>query len=255
MTVRMFAGMNPNFVTQAHANGWRILHMYETGSTNSDLMAMARSGEAAGLVVRADSQTAGRGRLGRVWEAPPSQNLLCSLLFRPTELEPPVPANQLHILTAAVALAAADACAAMTTVRPSLKWPNDLLVGERKLAGILAESVFEGVTPVAVVVGIGLNVNGSPEGAVDMASLAGHSLDVGEVLDRMLTALDVASAAARYPGALMTIGRRVRVEFDGGTLVGQATGITDEGRLIVLDESGERHDFSVGDVVHVRNQI
>ena len=95
----------------------------------------------------------------------------------------------------------------------------------------------------------------SPEGAVDMASIGGRPLEVAEVLDRMLTVLDVPSAAARYPGALMTIGRRVRVEFDGGAFIGQATGITEEGHLIVLDQSGARRDFSVGDVVHVRNQI
>lgn len=251
----MFAGMNSKLDTQPGPNGWRVLHVHETGSTNTDLMSLARAGEAANLVLRADAQTAGRGRLGRVWEAPAGQSLLCSLLFRPLDMLPALRMDRLHVLTQAVALAAADACATLTGVRPGLKWPNDVMVGERKLAGILAESVVDGGVVSSVVVGIGLNVNAAPHGAVCLAEIGGQPLDVATVFAEMLNALDVSTASARYPGALMTIGRRVRVELDGETVVGQATGISDLGHLIVVVDGGERREFAVGDVVHVRNQI
>src|SRR4051812_27340870 len=107
------------------------------------------AGAPEGLAAVADHQTAGRGRLGRAWVAPPGASLLLSVLFRP-DLAP----ERLHLTTAAVALAAAEACEAVAGVLPVLKWPNDLLVGDRKLAGVLAESRLP-----AVVVGIGLNVN------------------------------------------------------------------------------------------------
>jgi BirA family biotin operon repressor/biotin-[acetyl-CoA-carboxylase] ligase len=127
-------------------------------STNTYLLAEARSGVPEGVVAVAEHQTAGRGRLGRRWEAPPGTCLLVSVLLRPV-LEP----GQLHLCTSAVALAAADACAAVAGVSPAVKWPNDLLVRGRKLAGVLAES--DPAAPggpegsVAVVVGVGCNVD------------------------------------------------------------------------------------------------
>jgi len=103
-------------------------------------------------VAVADHQSAGRGRLDRRWESPPGSSLLTSILFRPT-FDP----AELHLCTAAVALAAAEACRRVAGVGPVIKWPNDLLVGEAKLAGVLAEADFTG-DACAVVVGIGINV-------------------------------------------------------------------------------------------------
>src|SRR5205085_11091393 len=147
-------------------------------STNTRLLDEARAGAPEGLVVVADHQTAGRGRLGRTWVAPAGSSLLVSVLFRPRSLEAG------HLLTTAVALAACDACERVAGVAPDLKWPNDLLVDDRNLGGILAEA--EGT---AVVVGLGLNVSrpsGAPETAIALGQLAGRDIDRGELLDVLL---------------------------------------------------------------------
>ena len=207
----------------------------------------ARADAAEGLVVVADHQTAGRGRLGRTWVAPSGSSLLVSVLFRPRALEAG------HLLTTAVALAACDACERVAGVAPDLKWPNDLLVDDRKLGGILAEA--EGAV---VVVGLGLNVNwtsGAPEGAVALNQLAGRDVDRAALLDELLLSLDVRHGAPdlmdAYRARCSTIGRRLRVELAGGDLAGTAVEIDDDGALVV-DVDGERRRVLAGDVVHVR---
>jgi len=153
----------------AHTRFGPIRRFGEIDSTNRYLLDEARAGAPEGLVAVADYQSAGRGRLGRRWEAPPGANLLASVLLRPM-LEP----EELHLCTVAVALAATAACERGAGVVPDLKWPNDLLVRGRKLAGILAEAVPAGSGPgrtgpgrtsgggMAVVVGLGLNVGWPP---------------------------------------------------------------------------------------------
>jgi BirA family transcriptional regulator, biotin operon repressor / biotin---[acetyl-CoA-carboxylase] ligase len=123
--------------------------MAETDSTNRVVAEAAQAGAREGLVVLADFQTAGRGRLNRHWEAPPGSALLMSFLVRPVDL----PVGRRHLVTAATGLAAREACAAVGAPFPDLKWPNDLLVGDSKLAGILAEASGAGI-----VVGVGVNV-------------------------------------------------------------------------------------------------
>src|SRR6516165_7996333 len=132
---------------------WQVHWFEEIDSTNSYLREQARQGAGEGLVAVADHQTAGRGRLDRRWESPPGANLLASVLLRPGCL-----ADDLHLCSGAVALAAADSCAEVADVEAVLKWPNDLLVGGSKLAGVLAEADFEGSRMRGVVVGIGVNV-------------------------------------------------------------------------------------------------
>ena len=134
----------------------RVERFDEIDSTNRYLVDAARAGGPSGLVAVARHQTAGRGRLGRRWQAPPGTNLLLSVLLRsssssPSEVTP-------HDLTLAVALAAADACAEVAGVEARLKWPNDLVVDDGKLAGVLAELVTGVSGDPAVVVGLGLNV-------------------------------------------------------------------------------------------------
>jgi BirA family transcriptional regulator, biotin operon repressor / biotin---[acetyl-CoA-carboxylase] ligase len=169
-------------------------------STNRYLLDEARSGAPEGLVAVADSQEAGRGRLGRTWVAPPGSSLLVSVLLRPGLALPP---SSSHLLTVAVALAAADACAELAGVNPSLKWPNDLLVGERKLAGILAEADAGPASAGAraVVVGLGLNVawpQELPDELQETATALNHAagsraVERDELLDRILAGLE-----ARY---------------------------------------------------------
>ncbi len=211
-------------------------------STNTWVLEQARAGAPEGLVAVADHQTAGRGRLGRVWEAPAGANLLLTVLLRPAVVS--------YRSLACVALAARDACAAVAGVTPDVKWPNDLLVGGAKLAGVLAETDGAG----AVAVGIGLNVAWAPPGAASL----GESIARDDVVDAFLAALagwldrtdaDVASA---YRSACTTLGQQVRVELvDGESFEGVAADVDDDGRLLVEVNACLR-TVDVGDVVHLR---
>jgi len=217
---------------------WHVTVVEETGSTNADLLAAATAGAPDRSVLRARHQTAGKGRLDRQWTAPPGANLLVSMLFRE------VPANP-HQLTQRVALAAVAGCSEVAAVSPTLKWPNDLLVDGRKLAGILAQAGDK-----FVVVGIGLNVRWAPDGAAHL----GESLDPADVLDAMLSAYDQlpSDVTELYKECLGTIGKSVRVELAGSTVVGHALDVLADGRLVVLDECGITHRFDTGDVIHLR---
>jgi BirA family biotin operon repressor/biotin-[acetyl-CoA-carboxylase] ligase len=233
---------------------WIVQWVDETGSTNADLLTAARAGAPAGTVLAADHQTAGRGRLGRRWQAPPGSSLLVSLLFHADSTE------GLHRYTQAVGLAAIAACRGVARVEASLKWPNDVLVGPRKLAGILAETapVDRGI---AVVVGIGLNVTWPhviPEELVE--TMTALNLECGEAVDReavlaaMLVALDSTDWSRiydRYRAELATLGREVRVEQVGEVVEGVAVDVRADGRLVVQTSSGER-EITTGDVVHLR---
>jgi BirA family biotin operon repressor/biotin-[acetyl-CoA-carboxylase] ligase len=217
-------------------------------STNSYLLGEARAGAAEGVVAVADHQTAGRGRLGRTWTAPPGSALLVSVLLRPVDLH----SDRRHLITAAVALAAASACRAVAAISPLIKWPNDLLAGDRKLAGILAEAERD-----AVVVGMGMNVASAPPRGVALEALAGRPVDRGDLLVALLEGLeelyrDLPAVVDLYREACSTIGRQVRVELPSGPLVGQAQGVDDRGHLVVRTSAGEVVVVSAGDVVHVR---
>ena len=229
---------------------WVLHHVAETGSTNDDLWAMAQAGAPDRTALRADHQTAGKGRIDRRWEAPVGENLLVSLLFRSIPDEP-------GTLVHAVALAAADACREVAGVDVSLKWPNDLLGrdGIRKMAGILAQA-----GPAFVVVGLGLNVNWAPDEATSLSLEAdGRPFVVDAVcrallanLERVLT-FTPAQLHDEYRRRLGTIGREVRVIVSADeTVEGRALDLEADGRLVVLDRCGVTHRFAVGDVVHVR---
>ena len=234
---------------------WLIQGVLETGSTNADLLEQAESGAANGTVLRADFQTAGRGRLGRDWQAPPGANLLVSLLFRA------VP-EHVHALTQMVALAASRAASRTTGVQSELKWPNDLLVGNKKLAGVLAQSggrVVDSV-PEYVVVGIGMNVAWSPQDATSLRE-SGWTTEISpqELLVQMLKDLDVLLAMSgeqqheEYKKALGTIGQRVRVDLpDGSVMVGEAVDVQRDGRLVVRDDDAMSHRIDTADVIHLR---
>jgi len=234
--------------------GYRISRLAETASTNTVALAAGAEGEPEGYVVVADHQTAGRGRMGRTWVAAPGTALLVSVLLRP-------PPEAAHVAVSAVACAAAAACERVAGVSPALKWPNDLVAGDRKLAGVLAE------TPgnvACVVVGLGLNVHVPPDRpaslsglAVDLDELAGRRVARGELLDAVLMEL-----ALRYEGLdrvmdeyrarCSTIGRDVRVVQADSELVGRATAVADDGSLAVATAGGGEVTVSAGDVVHLR---
>jgi BirA family transcriptional regulator, biotin operon repressor / biotin---[acetyl-CoA-carboxylase] ligase len=223
---------------------WDVVRIAETGSTNDDLMTAASDGTAPhGRVLIADHQTAGRGRLDRRWEAPAGANLLASVLFRHGWTFP-------HELTQRVALAAADAAEALSGVRPAMKWPNDLLIDDRKLAGILAQAGGAGGRIDFIVVGIGLNLGWAPDGAARL-----EGVDRDEFVNQWLGALAThwpEPVTRRYHDELATLGHRVRVEQAAGNLEGLAYDVQPDGTLIVRDDAGTVHSVAIGDVVHLR---
>lgn len=225
--------------------------MAETDSTNRVVLDLAAAGAPEGIVVVAGFQADGRGRHGRAWEAAPGSSLLVSVLLRPG---PALAPARRHLAVAAVALAARDACAAVAGLVPGLKWPNDLVVGDAKLAGILAQASGD-----AVVVGLGLNVSATapwPPGAVSVEQAAGRAVDADALLSDLLPALsrrygDWATVASDHRRACTTLGRTVRVELADESFTGTAADITDDGHLLV-DVGMCIRTVTAGDVVHLR---
>jgi BirA family biotin operon repressor/biotin-[acetyl-CoA-carboxylase] ligase len=240
---------------------WNVEHLEEVDSTNTWLGARAREGAPTGLVVFSDYQSAGRGRLDRAWRAPSGTSLLCSAL-----LDLPVSSTPPQWLIVAAALSVCDALEELTESRPTLKWPNDVLYGELKVAGLLAD-VVDSSTPSRVVVGLGLNlteVDSTLESATTVLAQTGEALAPAQVLRPYLDALarrrggmdtpaGVATLSQEYSLALATLGRRVRVELAGDVVRGRAVGVDDQGALLV--DTGESvRTFRAGDVVHVRRE-
>jgi BirA family transcriptional regulator, biotin operon repressor / biotin---[acetyl-CoA-carboxylase] ligase len=241
---------------------WDVRWFDEIDSTNTYLREQARQGAPEGLVAVADFQTAGRGRLDRRWESPRGANLLASVLLRPA-----CGPEELHLCTGVVALAAADACRQEARVDASIKWPNDLLASGRKLAGVLAEAEFSARRLEAVVVGIGVNVAWpGPEeaGGTCLDLLAGAAAPVNRraLLDGLLGALSARRGhldhaegrtllAEEIRGRCATIGTDVRVMLADKEIVGRATAIDENGRLVVDTPTGPVR-ITTGDVVHLR---
>jgi BirA family biotin operon repressor/biotin-[acetyl-CoA-carboxylase] ligase len=237
---------------------WREVHVLQTvGSTNELAVTAARAGQAEGLVVVAEHQTGGRGRLDRQWVSPPRAGLTFSVLLRPSVA--PAMRPWLPMLLAACA---AEAVSARCDLDVALKWPNDLLVNGRKVGGVLAESTGD-----AVVIGLGLNVSTHRaelprDDATSLALETGGPVDRGPLLLALLRAFgpaylhwngDAQAARARYLERCDTVGRDVRVLLPGDvTLAGEATDVDLSGRLVVTAADGTTTAVSAGDVVHVR---
>jgi BirA family biotin operon repressor/biotin-[acetyl-CoA-carboxylase] ligase len=237
----------------------------ETGSTNADVAAAARAGAAEGLVVVAERQTAGRGRLGRQWASPARAGLAVSVLLRPPR---EIPVSRYGWLPLLTGVALVETVRRLGAVDAVLKWPNDLLIGERKCAGILAESVPES----GVVVGVGLNVtlreHELPVPEATSLALAGSACtDRDPLLRALLRELadwylrwrdvggDVQASGLRdaYRLHCATLGRRVDVTLpDGTVLSAEASDVDGDGRLVVADRAGGTTSVSAGDVRHVR---
>jgi len=245
---------------------WReVVVVDETASTNADVAERARAGAAEGLVLVAESQVGGRGRLGRTWAAPPRSGLTVSVLLRPVGVAPDA-WPWLPLLTG---VAVVEAVQRVSDLAPGLKWPNDVLVDGRKLAGILLERVDSPAGPAAVV-GLGLNVTlraeERPVPAATSLLLEGvESADRTVVLREFLRVFAAlydawlaASGDARsgladaYTSRCATLGRDVRIEVPvGGPVEGRAVRIDDDGRLVVATGGGEVA-VGAGDVTHVR---
>ncbi len=270
----MTPATNPNALSQQQiedALGWttfwrKIIYLPATGSTNDVAKDLARQGAPEGTVVVADEQTAGRGRLGRRWVAPPSTCLLCSLLFRPA-----LSLSQANRLTMLCSLAAADAVKEVAGLQVFLKWPNDLIIQSptwKKLSGVLTETGMAGAQLDFVVVGIGINVNVPPEVLPDLDSNATSILaETGRDVDRvaLLTAF-LAEVERRYQALrtgesphqewaarLATLGRSVDVTTSDGILAGMAESVDEDGALLLRTPDGVLHRLLAGDVTLARS--
>jgi BirA family biotin operon repressor/biotin-[acetyl-CoA-carboxylase] ligase len=227
-------------------------YVESTGSTNADLMAAADEGAAEWTVLVAGHQTAGRGRLGRVWEEPPGSSLLVSVLLRPSM---PPDASPLASLAAGIAVAEAVGIAA-AGLRVRCEWPNDVVTAEgRKLAGVLVESRSEGARLLHIVVGVGVNLTQKLDDFPGDARLQPTSLviegapaDAQGLLTAYLRRLAHWYDRSGFQPAVVdafrrrcpAVGRRVRATTVDGTVVeGEATAIGDRGELIVATSAGE----------------
>lgn len=222
------------------------VHHRVTDSTNARARELAAAGAPHGTVVTADAQTAGRGRQGRSWSAAPGEALLLSAIVRGVE-----PGAALLPLAAAVAV-----CEALAPVEAAIKWPNDVWIERRKVAGILLEGrPQEGWA----VVGIGLNVRTRefpPELRETATSLAleGAEMSVGDALDALLPELDrwlgarPAEVLEAWRARDALNGERVRWSAGEGT----AAGIADSGALVVETDAGARVELDAGEV-HLEN--
>ncbi len=244
----------------------------QTGSTNADIVAAAGSGAPEGTVVVAERQTSGRGRLGRAWQSPPRAGIAVSVLLRPGAPAPPwspAPTARFGWLPLLTGVALVQAVRRVAAVDAMLKWPNDLLIDERKCGGILAEAVPGGS---AVALGIGLNVTlrgkELPYPAATSLVLEGAACTDRDPLLRALLR-DLADRYARWRAAAgdpvasglreayqehcATVGATVRVTLPGDrTLTGVAEGVDTDGRLVVRAGDGTRQALAAGDVLHVR---
>jgi len=230
--------------------GWRVEVLPSAGSTNAVVDERARAGEPPGLVVVAEQQTAGRGRLARTWVSPPRAGLTFSVLLGADQF--PGAWVRPGWLPLWGGLAVARALREQAGLDAVLKWPNDVLVGGRKVCGLLAEVPG----PALAVLGIGLNVSTTGKElpvptATSMGLEGATSVDRDTVLRAVLRSLSAVleeAAPDGYRALCATIGSQVRVELpDGSKVTGRASAVDDTGRLVV-----DGIAYSAGDVVHLR---
>lgn len=246
-------------VVSSRSRWTRVEVVEQTGSTNSDVARAARDGAESGLVVTAEHQVAGRGRLDRGFVTPARSGVVVSVLLRPDH----VPLRRWVWLPLLTGLAVRDTVV-RAGVTPGLKWPNDVLVDGRKICGILLERV-ETPTGAAAVLGIGLNVDLTREElpvptATSLRLEGALTIDRTDVLTTLLGRLEhwldawespgdpVPAVREEYRRACSTLGRQVAVDLPDGTrLVGRADDVDPDGRLVV-----DGRPLSAGDVTHVR---
>ncbi len=270
-----------NLDTQFFGIGDRLLYFPTVESTNTLAMQLAHKRPEEGLVVLTDSQTAGKGRLGRRWVDVPGCNVLLSILLRP--LFPP------HLLVMIASLAVVDSIAETCQVAATIKWPNDVLIEDRKVAGILIETSHDSSGRMIAVLGIGVNVNGRVQDlqefserytsqvpliatAMTLESVCGHKVSREVFIVRLLQNIEksylalqqeimrpaaVPTAASepysrkireRWRGQLATLGRTVTVQQGKSRISGIAEDVDDDGELLLRCHSGELVSITWGDV-------
>ncbi|MBM3307297.1 MAG: biotin--[acetyl-CoA-carboxylase] ligase [Candidatus Eisenbacteria bacterium] len=242
--------------------GRRVVRVASVGSTNTELRALADAGEPEGTVLVADEQTAGRGRAGRPWFSPAGRGLWFSFLLRPNR-----PAAEVAGLSVATALSVASALRGAPGVDARVKWPNDIVVGGRKLGGVLLESrQAAGGAVESVIVGVGINVNVAPDefpaeialSATSLSTLLGRRVSRQETLRSLLERLDadarlfaesgLTAFRARWLELSATLGRPVEAATAARTVRGTAVDLSPDGALVVETDDGRRTEVRHGDV-------
>jgi BirA family biotin operon repressor/biotin-[acetyl-CoA-carboxylase] ligase len=266
--------------TQFVGVGERLVYIPEVASTNTLAMRLAHERPEEGLVVVTDSQTAGKGRQGRRWIDTPGRNILSSTLLLP--VFPP------HLLVMIASLAVVEAIEQVCGVQAGIKWPNDVLIGDQKVCGILIETSHDARGRLLAVLGIGINVNGQLQGQVeykgarvDLATVAttletvcGHPVSREKLLARVLAALEqvylglqqeaseppVGAPSARsvawvlrerWQSHLATLGRTIQVHQGDSVVEGVAEAVNDTGELLLRRRSGELVCINWGVVEYV----
>lgn len=259
--------------------GERLVYVPEVESTNTLAMKLAHERPEEGLVVLTDSQTAGKGRQGRRWVDTPGCNILSSTLLRP--LFPP------HLLVMIASLAVVEAIERACGIAAAIKWPNDVLIADHKVCGILIETSHDKDGHLVAVLGIGMNVNGQLQGQVEqkgsvvelaavattLETVCGHPVSREEILTHLLTALEkdylaLQQEAIEPPGVapltgpvarllrerwqshLSTLGRTIKVHQGERVVEGVAEAVDDNGELLLRRDSGELVCITWGVVEH-----
>lgn len=270
--------------TELDLTGYNRVEVLPTvGSTNEyarrilvgDALIRRSYGELS--LVSTSNQNAGKGRLDRVWVAPPGASLATSFIVRPHAYSAhQVAPERYHWFTSLVALAACDVLEQLCGLNPSIKWPNDVLLGNRKVCGVLAQLVIEPEGQISVVVGIGMNLNVTQEQlpvptATSALIEAGQKVDLNQALNLLAQKFEryyrdfaavgfdaesdggTGSLLQKLKDKMSTLGSTLTIHLPGDEIFrGVGVDLTGEGELVVRSASGAERCFTVGDVVHVR---
>jgi BirA family transcriptional regulator, biotin operon repressor / biotin---[acetyl-CoA-carboxylase] ligase len=235
--------------------GRRIIWLKETLSTNDDVRQEAEAEEPEGLVIVADLQNAGRGRMSRTWTSPPGMDILFSVLLRPGAADLP----KMPLISG---LAVARTLDAFTDTPITLKWPNDVRAADRKISGSLVESGSSD-TGYYAVLGTGVNINQDASGHPEIAEIAtslrtlnGISVSRRDVMRKLLLEMDniysspenMATLVVDWSARLETIGQEIDVRWGDEVIHGLAEGVDGTGRLLLRDDNGEVHRLEAGEV-------
>lgn len=269
--------LSRSLATRYFGRGDRLSYLPTVESTNTLAMKLARQRPDEGLVVLTDSQSAGKGRQGRRWVDVPGCNVLMSIILRPSF--PP------HLLVMLASLSVVDAIAGLCKTQAVIKWPNDVLIEERKVAGILIETSHDAQGHMIAVIGIGINVNGRIEEVTrhlaDQASLVmhattlettcGHPVDRELLIASLLRSLEEAYLSLQQESTgglsattdqalpswllwekwrerLATLGRAITVRQGNSTISGVAEDVSGNGELLLRDHSGELKCITWGSI-------
>ena len=248
----------------------RPLHLFEElASTNTTAFTLANSGATHGTAILVEAQTAGKGRFGRQWISPPGLNVCCSLILKNPKIS-----RHMSWIPLVTGLALSDATRQFCGIGLSLKWPNDLLYVEKKIGGVLCESLSQGSQVPTCIVGFGINVNSQETDFPDELRALATSCHqatrqfydrnclIAAMFNRLESWYDCVEAERfdhirkSYAAACATLGREVQISYVGGqTVHGTATDIGKDGTLVVTtDQKGQPHVVEIrsGDVRHLR---